>query len=99
MIEYKLNSSRHIAMQTDIIRGCLLFFLIHIYVIYSLSCFFLKPIISLEFTYLVLSARETLPTWDKQIQSLCYQVNQIIEKIAQTEPEWIAKAMEDQMVH
>lgn len=44
-------------------------------------------------------ARETLPTWDKQIQSLCYQVNQIIEKIAQTEPEWIAKAMEDQMVH
>lgn len=45
------------------------------------------------------TARETLPTWDKQIQSLCYQVNQIIEKIAQTEPEWIAKAMEDQMVH
>lgn len=45
------------------------------------------------------AARETLPTWDKQIQSLCYQVNQIIEKIAQTEPEWIAKAMEDQMVH
>ncbi|KAK2580734.1 hypothetical protein KPH14_011362 [Odynerus spinipes] len=43
--------------------------------------------------------RETLPTWDKQIQSLCYQVNQIIEKIAQTEPEWIAKAMEDQLVH
>ncbi|CAL7951705.1 COP9 signalosome subunit 4 [Xylocopa sonorina] len=43
--------------------------------------------------------RETLPTWDKQIQSLCYQVNQIIEKIAQSEPEWIAKAMEDQMVH
>ncbi|XP_043476723.1 COP9 signalosome complex subunit 4 [Leptopilina heterotoma] len=43
--------------------------------------------------------RETLPTWDKHIQSLCYQVNQIIEKIAQTEPEWIAKAMDDQMVH
>lgn len=42
--------------------------------------------------------RETLPTWDKQIQSLCYQVNQIIEKIAQTEPEWIAKATENQMV-
>ncbi|XP_001607868.2 COP9 signalosome complex subunit 4 [Nasonia vitripennis] len=43
--------------------------------------------------------RESLPTWDKQIQSLCYQVNQIIEKIAQTEPEWIAKAMDNQMVH
>ncbi|KAK0087189.1 hypothetical protein PV325_001558 [Microctonus aethiopoides] len=43
--------------------------------------------------------REILPTWDKQIQSLCYQVNQIIEKIAQTQPDWIAKAMENQLVH
>ncbi|XP_008547230.1 COP9 signalosome complex subunit 4 [Microplitis demolitor] len=43
--------------------------------------------------------REILPTWDKQIQSLCYQVNQIIEKIAQTQPDWIAKATEDQLVH
>ncbi|XP_049802081.1 COP9 signalosome complex subunit 4 isoform X1 [Schistocerca nitens] len=43
--------------------------------------------------------REVLPTWDKQIQSLCYQVNQIIEKITNTEPEWIAKALEEQMIH
>ncbi|CAB0037969.1 unnamed protein product [Trichogramma brassicae] len=44
--------------------------------------------------------RESLPTWDKQIQSLCYQVNQIIEKIAQAEPDWIAaQTMDDQMVH
>ncbi|XP_021922329.1 COP9 signalosome complex subunit 4 [Zootermopsis nevadensis] len=43
--------------------------------------------------------REVLPTWDKQIQSLCYQVNQIIEKITNNEPEWISKAMEEQMVH
>ncbi|XP_063973518.1 COP9 signalosome complex subunit 4 [Diachasmimorpha longicaudata] len=43
--------------------------------------------------------REILPTWDKQIQSLCYQVNQIIEKIAQTQPDWITKAMGNQMVH
>ncbi|XP_034951072.1 COP9 signalosome complex subunit 4 [Chelonus insularis] len=43
--------------------------------------------------------REILPTWDKQIQSLCYQVNQIVEKIAQTQPDWIAKTMEDQLVH
>ncbi|XP_014207002.1 COP9 signalosome complex subunit 4 [Copidosoma floridanum] len=44
--------------------------------------------------------RESLPTWDKHIQSICYQVNQIIEKIAQVEPEWIdAQAMDDQMVH
>lgn len=55
------------------------------------SIFFIKHL----FFY---TARETLPTWDKQIQSLCYQVNQIIEKIAQTEPEWIANAMENQMV-
>ncbi|KAF7997633.1 hypothetical protein HCN44_006204 [Aphidius gifuensis] len=39
--------------------------------------------------------REMLPTWDKQIQSLCYQVNQIIEKIAQTEPDWVAKCTEE----
>jgi COP9 signalosome complex subunit 4 len=45
------------------------------------------------------SAREVLPTWDKQIQSLCYQVNQIIEKITNNEQEWISKAMEEQMVH
>lgn len=43
--------------------------------------------------------REVLPQWDKQIQSLCYQVNQIIEKISNTEPEWMAKAMDEQMVH
>ena len=45
------------------------------------------------------AAREVLPTWDKQIQSLCYQVNQIIEKITNNEQEWITKAMEEQMVH
>ncbi|KAK6627823.1 COP9 signalosome complex subunit 4 [Polyplax serrata] len=43
--------------------------------------------------------REVLPTWDKQIQSLCYQVNQIIEKISNTEPEWMSKTVEEQMVH
>lgn len=44
------------------------------------------------------SARETLPQWDKQIQSLCYQVNSIIESISKNEPEWISKVMEEQMV-
>ncbi|XP_063243981.1 COP9 signalosome complex subunit 4 [Bacillus rossius redtenbacheri] len=43
--------------------------------------------------------REVLPTWDKQIQSLCYQVNQIIEKINNNEPEWINRVSEEQMVH
>uniref|UniRef100_A0A6M2E1Z9 COP9 signalosome complex subunit 4 n=1 Tax=Xenopsylla cheopis TaxID=163159 RepID=A0A6M2E1Z9_XENCH len=43
--------------------------------------------------------RDVLPQWDKQIQSLCYQVNSIIEKITAAEPEWIAKAADEQMVH
>ncbi|GFO39397.1 cop9 signalosome complex subunit 4 [Plakobranchus ocellatus] len=39
-------------------------------------------------------ARETLPMWDRQIQSLCFQVNTIIEKISAAEPDWFAKTME-----
>ncbi|XP_045476204.1 COP9 signalosome complex subunit 4 [Harmonia axyridis] len=42
--------------------------------------------------------RETLPQWDKQIQSLCYQVNSIIESIGKQHPEWMMKSMEEQMV-
>ncbi|KAK3598358.1 hypothetical protein CHS0354_003379 [Potamilus streckersoni] len=42
-------------------------------------------------------ARETLPTWDKQIQSLCFQVNTIIEKITLTAPDWMMKTMENTM--
>ncbi|KAG9353616.1 hypothetical protein JZ751_011737 [Albula glossodonta] len=41
--------------------------------------------------------REPLPTWDKQIQSLCFQVNNLLEKISQAAPEWTAQAMEAQM--
>ncbi|XP_043916318.1 COP9 signalosome complex subunit 4 [Protopterus annectens] len=41
--------------------------------------------------------REALPTWDKQIQSLCFQVNHLLEKISQVVPEWTAQAMEAQM--
>lgn len=44
-------------------------------------------------------SREALPNWDKQIQSLCFQVNHIIEKISQQAPEWVAKVtVDDQMV-
>ena len=46
---------------------------------------------------LSLAAREPLPTWDKQIQSLCFQVNNLLEKIRQAAPEWAAQAMEAQM--
>ncbi|XP_051539286.1 COP9 signalosome complex subunit 4 isoform X3 [Myxocyprinus asiaticus] len=41
--------------------------------------------------------REPLPTWDKQIQSLCFQVNNLLEKISQAAPEWTAQAIEAQM--
>lgn len=44
-----------------------------------------------------MSAREPLPTWDKQIQSLCFQVNNLLEKIRVAAPEWAAQAMETQM--
>jgi len=44
-------------------------------------------------------SREILPAWDRQIQSLCYQVNNIMEKIATIAPEWMDKAMDEQMVH
>lgn len=43
-------------------------------------------------------ARDVLPQWDKQIQSLCFQVNGIIEKINVAHPEWVAKVMDEQMV-
>ncbi len=43
------------------------------------------------------SVREALPNWDKQIQGLCVQVNKIIEKINQTQPEWMAKITEQEM--
>lgn len=44
-------------------------------------------------------AREVLPLWDKQIRSLCYQVNKIIEKIGVVEPAWMSKLMDEQMSH
>lgn len=56
-------------------------------------------IISRDLNWNLLTAREILPQWDKQIQSLCYQVNNIIEKITVAEPEWIAKKMDEEMVH
>jgi len=44
-------------------------------------------------------SRDVLPAWDRQIQSLCYQVNNIMEKITTVAPEWMNKAMDEQMVH
>lgn len=33
--------------------------------------------------------KEVLPTFDKQIQSLCFQLNNIIERIGQVNPVWM----------
>lgn len=38
-----------------------------------------------------------LQSWDDQIQSVCFQVNSIIDKITAAEPEWLAKTLDTQM--
>lgn len=40
---------------------------------------------------------ECLPTWDKQMQTLCTQVNTVIEKIQLAEPEWSRIALASQI--
>lgn len=39
-----------------------------------------------------------MDNWDKQIQSLCLQVNSVIDKISTKEPDWLNKTMESQMI-
>jgi COP9 signalosome complex subunit 4 len=43
-------------------------------------------------------SKQVLDNWDKQIQSLCFQVNNVIDKINAAEPDWLNKTMESQMV-
>ncbi|CAG0889535.1 unnamed protein product [Darwinula stevensoni] len=42
-------------------------------------------------------SRKEMWNWDRSIQSLCGQVNQIVERIASVAPEWMAKVMEEEM--
>merc|ERR1712203_463377 len=42
-------------------------------------------------------SRQVLQGWDGQIQSVCGQVNNIIEKITTAEPTWIEKVQETKM--
>jgi len=42
-------------------------------------------------------SRDILPTWDSQIQSLCYQVNAVVEKISTVAPEWMTQTCDSQM--
>ena len=41
---------------------------------------------------------ESLPTWDQQMQTLCAQVNTIIEKIQIAEPDWTRTMLAAQLI-
>ncbi len=41
--------------------------------------------------------RNVLDTWDKQIESLCFKVNAIVEKISAAEPKWLQQSLENKM--
>jgi len=43
---------------------------------------------SYDFIFLV---EETLVSWDSQIQSICTQVNTIVDMIGKAQPDWLAK--------
>ncbi|XP_015784297.1 COP9 signalosome complex subunit 4 [Tetranychus urticae] len=42
--------------------------------------------------------RDILPTFDEQIQDICFQVNNLIEKISQSSPQWMETTLDAQMV-
>ena len=41
---------------------------------------------------------QVLPEFDRQIQSLCFQVNNQIEKVSQYVPDWMEQTLEQQMI-
>ena len=43
--------------------------------------------------------RETLLSWDRRIQGVCYQVNSIVDKINSAHHEWATSSLESQMSH
>ena len=53
-------------------------------------------ILHIVFLSWYLLARDVLENWDKQIQSLCFQVNGIIDKIAVAAPDWFSKVSEEE---
>lgn len=42
--------------------------------------------------------REILPTFDEQIQDICFQVNNLIEKIHHAVPQWAERTLDSQMI-
>ena len=49
------------------------------------------------YAYSIVVAPQCLPSWDKQMQTLCTQVNLVIEKIQFLEPEWSRVALASQI--
>ncbi|CAB4053937.1 COPS4 [Lepeophtheirus salmonis] len=43
-------------------------------------------------------SRQVLETWNSQIQSLCFQVNNIIDKISEDQSEWLTKTLDNQII-
>ena len=58
---------------------------------------FLRKIHTQRFISGVSAAQEVLPSWDRQVQNLCFQVNNVIEKINAHAPDWAEKYLESQM--
>ena len=58
---------------------------------------FLRIINTQRFISGVSAAQEVLPSWDRQVQNLCFQVNNVIEKINVHAPDWAEKYLESQM--
>ena len=50
----------------------------------------------LQYTYMLGRSGVTFSKNFSQIQSICFQVNTIIDKISVAEPEWLAKTIDSQ---
>lgn len=68
--------------------------LIKLVQLFTLEVVFL--IFNLIFIFFILET-QYLPNWNKQMQNLCTQVNFVIEKIQQSEPEWSRVALASQI--
>ena len=42
--------------------------------------------------------RDVLPQWDKQIESVCCQLNNVIDMVRSNQPEWYLKSSQENMV-
>ena len=43
--------------------------------------------------------QEALPSWDRKIRYVCYQVNGIMDKISAQHSQWVSSTLDAQMAH